>query len=139
MVSVKKVCRSLRVCSFHIIGRNHSNTLLLVNLQKTQNLSKVKHCSKGYLFWFQNFERFRQVFFLLLNVFFSCKTLEHPWFCALYFGKPWNFHDTNPEKVKQVKQTQCFYFVMWPRDDDVTSTCLIKVARVVSLKLVFTD
>ena len=34
------------------ISRNHSNTLLLINLQNTRNLSQVKHYNKGYLFWY---------------------------------------------------------------------------------------
>ena len=27
-----------------------------MNLQENKNLSKVKHCSKGYLFWYQTFD-----------------------------------------------------------------------------------
>ena len=45
------------VCSLHIIKRNHSNMFLL-----NKNLSKTKHCSNGYLFWYQGFDGFRQVF-----------------------------------------------------------------------------
>ena len=39
----------------YIISRNHPNTFLLINLQK-KDLSKVKYCSKGYLFWYQTFD-----------------------------------------------------------------------------------
>ena len=28
----------------------------MINMQKTKPLSKVKHCSKGYLFWYQTFD-----------------------------------------------------------------------------------
>ena len=52
----------MRIFSLHIINRNHSNTLLLINLQKTKNLSKIKYYSKGYFFWYQDFDKFRQVF-----------------------------------------------------------------------------
>ena len=56
---LKRFVDLLRLFSLHIIKRNHSNTFLLINLQKTKTL---KHCSKGYLFWYADFDRFRQVF-----------------------------------------------------------------------------
>ena len=34
----------VRLCHLHIISRNHSNTVLLMNMQKI-NLPKVKYCS----------------------------------------------------------------------------------------------
>ena len=43
-----------------IIGRNRSDTVLLIDLEK-KILSNVKYCCKGYFFWYQDFERFRQV------------------------------------------------------------------------------
>ena len=49
----------VRVYFLLIISRNHSNTFSLLVLQK--NGSKVKYCSKGYLFWHNDFDRFRQV------------------------------------------------------------------------------
>ena len=58
MVSTK-VCRSGQNIFFTNICRNHSNTFLLPDLQK--NRSIVKYCSKGYLFWYHDFDRFRQV------------------------------------------------------------------------------
>ena len=41
-----------RVRSLLITGRNHSNTFLLINLQKNKNLSKVQYCRKGCLLWY---------------------------------------------------------------------------------------
>ena len=50
----------VRVYYLLIISKNHSKTFfLLVGLQK--NRSKVKYCSKGYLFWYHDFDKFRQV------------------------------------------------------------------------------
>ena len=46
--------------SLHIISRNHSNTYLLINMQKAKNLFKVKNCS--YVFWYQDFtDRFLSI------------------------------------------------------------------------------
>ena len=56
---LKRFVDLLRLFSLHIIKRNHSNTFLFINLQKTKTL---KHCNKGYLFWYAHFDRFRQVF-----------------------------------------------------------------------------
>ena len=44
------------------------------------------------------------VFFLRssLSEYFLCETLENPWFCALYPGKLWNFHNTNPGKSSKI-------------------------------------
>ena len=49
----------LRVYSLLIINKNYSNMFLLLDLQK--NRSKVKYCNKGYLLWYQDFDKFRQV------------------------------------------------------------------------------
>ena len=49
----------VRVCSLLIISRNHSNMFLFLDLQKNRN--KVKNCSQDYLFWYHDFDRFRQV------------------------------------------------------------------------------
>ena len=56
-----------RLCYYWIliISRSHSNTLLLLGLRK--NRSEVKYCSRGYLFWYHNFDRFKRV----LNVYFN--------------------------------------------------------------------
>ena len=40
----------LRACSLHVISRNHSNTFLLITLQKTKTCIKIKYYSMGYLF-----------------------------------------------------------------------------------------
>ena len=37
-----------------------------------------------------------------LSEYFLCETLEHPWFCALYRGKPWGFHNTNARKFRKI-------------------------------------
>ena len=51
MVSTKKVCRSgqciYSVYSLLVISRNHSNTFLLIDLQKKQNFLKVEYWRKG--------------------------------------------------------------------------------------------
>ena len=47
---LRKFVYLARVYFLHIISKNHSNTFLLMNQQK-KNLSKVKYCSPGYLFW----------------------------------------------------------------------------------------
>ena len=44
IVSTKKFVDLVRVCSLHIISRNHTNMLF-----------QVKHCSKDYLFCYQVF------------------------------------------------------------------------------------
>ena len=50
----------LRIYFLLIIGRNHSNT--------------VKYYSKGYLFWYQNFDRFTQVVVhYLMSILMICK------------------------------------------------------------------
>ena len=46
-----------RICSLHIINRNHSNTFLLINLQKAKTCPKVNHFSNPaniYLFEVNN-------------------------------------------------------------------------------------
>ena len=68
-VSTKRFVDLVRVCSSHIIiSRNHFNTFLLINMQK-KNLSKVKHCSHGYLFWYWNFDSVGK----FLSVLMMCK------------------------------------------------------------------
>ena len=66
--STKKICRSSQ-----IINRNHSNTFLL----NSKNLSKVKHCSKGYfqgLVLISRHWQFRQVFgHYLMPILMTCK------------------------------------------------------------------
>ena len=47
------------IYSLLTVKRNHFNTILLLDLQK--NRSKVKYCSKDYLFWYHDFDSFRQV------------------------------------------------------------------------------
>ena len=47
------------IYSLLIISRNHSNTFSLLDLKNKR--SKVKFWSKGYLWWYQDFARFRQV------------------------------------------------------------------------------
>ena len=37
-----------------------------------------------------------------VSEYFLCETLENPWFCALYPGKPWNFYDKNPRKFRKI-------------------------------------
>ena len=55
----KRFADLVRVYSLLIISRNHSNTFLLLDLQK--NRIEVKYCNKGYLFWYHDFDRFIQV------------------------------------------------------------------------------
>ena len=56
-----------RVYSLHIISRNHISKFLL-------NLFKVKHCCKGYLFWFYNYQCITFVNACLFELFLiSCR------------------------------------------------------------------
>ena len=57
MVSFKKVCDLLRVCSLSIISSNHFNTFLVIKLQKM----KTKLLQQG-LFVLISPCRFRQIF-----------------------------------------------------------------------------
>ena len=72
MVSTEKVCRSGH-CIYSIyfllviISRNHCNTFLLINLKK-KNFSKVKYWRKDCFFWYQNFDRFGEVFVHYISV-----------------------------------------------------------------------
>ena len=50
---LKKIVHLCKAFSLHIISRNHSNTFLLINMQKAKTCSKWKNCSKGYLFYRQ--------------------------------------------------------------------------------------
>ena len=52
------------IYSLLIISRNHSNTFSLLDLKNKR--SKVKFWSKGYLCWYQDCARFRQVAVLYL-------------------------------------------------------------------------
>ena len=52
---LKRSVHLCSACSLHIISRNHSNTFLLINMHKAKTCSNVKHYSKGYLFWYQDF------------------------------------------------------------------------------------
>ena len=63
----------VRIYSLLTIGRNHSSFFFFIDLQK-KNLSKVKYCSKGYFFWYQDFDRFRQVVVhCLMFILMMCK------------------------------------------------------------------
>ena len=63
----------VRVYSLLII-RNHYNTFLLTDLQNNKNFSKVKYFSKGYLFWYHDFDKFRQVVvYYLVSILMICK------------------------------------------------------------------
>ena len=69
---LRKFVDLVRVYSLLIIGKNNSKTFLLLDLQK--NKSKVKYCNKGYLLWYQDFDRFRQVaVHYLMSILMICK------------------------------------------------------------------
>ena len=77
LILIKKIteCFLLRryVYSLLII-RNHYNTFLLTDLQNNKNFSKVKYFSKGYLFWYHDFDKFRQVVvYYLVLILMICK------------------------------------------------------------------
>ena len=65
----------LRICCLHIISINHSNTVLLINLQKTKKLVQSKLLQQG-LFVLISSCHSRQVFCPLLNVYFNVMQIK---------------------------------------------------------------
>ena len=65
----------VRVYSLLIIGRSHSNTFLLIDLQK-KNLSKVKYYSKGYVLLIPEFWQVQTGCCPLINVYFNDKQIN---------------------------------------------------------------
>ena len=48
---------TVKLYSLLVISRNYSNTILLIDLQKTK-LFQSKILKKGLFFWYQDFDRF---------------------------------------------------------------------------------
>ena len=56
---LRKFVELFRIYSLLIVSRNHSKHVFIA--WPADKRSKVKNWSKGYLWWYQDFDRFRQV------------------------------------------------------------------------------
>ena len=73
---LKRVVVFYKVCSLHIISRNHSNTFLLINLQKGKTCPKENIAARAICSNISILTEFRQVFaHCLMSILKICKKI----------------------------------------------------------------